>query len=42
MRELVVHDQVDVGDVEAAGCHISGYQNTSLAFAEAQQGALAG
>lgn len=40
--QLVVHDQIDVRDVEAAGRHIGGHQHTSLAFAEAQQGALAG
>ena len=40
MRQLVVHNQVDVGDVKATGRHISGHQHTSLALPESQQGAF--
>ena len=42
LGQLVVDDQADVGDVEAAGGHVGRHQDVHVAVAEAADGALPG
>ena len=41
VREFVVHNEVDIGDVQATGGDIGGNKHQRLAITESLQGALA-